>query len=91
MVKEAASKNEIIGSQVKRNHNVFTHHSKDNNREVCIMTMIARARCKIRTVHRVYGIEASTNFGDLITADRPILNVRNRVTVSTQQCFKRAG
>ena len=78
---EVRSKNQKIGSQVKRNHNVFTHYSKDNQREVCKMTTIARARCKRRAVCRVDGIVASTNFGDLITADHTILNVENPVTV----------
>ena len=55
------------------------------------MTIIARARCKRWAVYRVDGIVASTNFGDMITADHTILNVENPVTVWRQQCFNRAG
>ena len=36
-----------------------------------------RARCKTEPKKRVDGIALSTTFGDLITADRKILNVEN--------------
>ena len=69
------SKNDIIGSQPRGNHNVFTHYPKDPKWEVCEDTKTTRAKCRGQPKKLMDGI--ATTFGDLSTADYKILNVEN--------------
>ena len=72
LAKETKSENGVVGSQTRRNHNVFTPHTKDLNVEVCIMTKTGWARSKVKFGNLLDGIEHSTKIGDMITADHNI-------------------
>ena len=56
---------------------MFTHYPKDPKWEVCEQTKSTRARCRIKPKKRVDGIDFSTKFEDLITADHKNLNVED--------------
>ena len=72
----AKSKNVIV-SQERRKHDVFTHHPKEPNGEVCKMANTTQARCDRKAAERMDGVEPSTHFRDLVTADHKMLNVAN--------------
>ena len=51
-------------------HSTYTHFPKDRNCEVCLRTEITRAPCRTRTIEALLRADN----GDLITADRRVLN-----------------
>ena len=79
LAKDTQSKEGIIGSQPRGNHNVFTHYPKDLKCEVCKKTKTTRARCRTKTKKCVDKIAPSAEFGAPITADDKILNVENEL------------
>ena len=52
-------------------HSVYTHFPKDRNCEVFLRTQMTRAPCRRRTGE---ALPRAGKFGDLITADRKVLN-----------------
>ena len=52
-------------------HSIFTHFSKDRNREVSKKTKVTRAPCRKRSGNQVPRAE---NVGDLMTADHKVLS-----------------
>ena len=78
-VSEAVSKQLVLASRHPEllpkvgsvNHHAFTHFPKDRNCEVCRRTMVKRALCRKRSGSNILRVG---NFGDLITADHPVLN-----------------
>ena len=55
----------------KRKHSVYTHFSKDRNRDICLRTKITRFPCRRRDKG---SIPQAEKFGDLVTADHKVLN-----------------
>ena len=66
-----------IGSKLKGNYNVFSHHPKDPTCEVCKKTKTTRTRRRIEPKKFVDGNALSTKCGYLITANHKIQNVEN--------------
>ena len=64
-------------------HCVYTHFPKDPNCDICLKTKITRASCRRRagTV-----VPTPDNFGDLITADRKILNEGKWIAEQSSIC-----
>ena len=61
-VKETMTKKGIIGAKSREKHNVFTHYPKHLDCEVCNMTKIIWARCKVKPGKNAGGIVFVTQF-----------------------------
>ena len=70
-------KESSVPIQEQTGHNVFSHHPKDPDREVCEMTKIIWTRCRVELKKSVEGISFSTQFGDHITAYYNFLKMHN--------------
>ena len=71
------SKEGMIGSTLRENHNLFTQFPKNPNCEVCNRTEKTRASCSRKANMPAYGVLLSTKSGHLITAGHTMLTVEN--------------
>ena len=69
LAQNTKSKKDIIGSQPRGTHNVFTHYPKDSNCEVCQKT--TRASCRMKPKKRVDGIGPSADHKILVVENEP--------------------
>ena len=60
-----------IVATISRKHHIYTQFPKDRDCDVCLRTKITKAFCRRRTGE---ALSRANKFGDLITADRKVLN-----------------